>query len=178
MVGVVVGGAVRLIREHFKPWKRCFMGMYYSDTCGCSVIKVGLRLERSLRNRIKSIGLWLNIHYLQAKVCHEAMGSIFSLCIFSIPYTLSSHLYAIHLHSAQQKNHSLKTKRLVQLAPFLHQSDLYHIFCAELDSLIQKDIFNPWCELNPAHRRIRLPYEAQLVCRITLAIFLLLLPSK
>lgn len=89
----MVGGAVRLTREHFKPWKRFFMGMYYSDTHGYSVIRVGLGLERSLRNRIKSIGLCLNIHYSQAKVCHEAMGSNFFSKYFQHPlYPLFSSL--------------------------------------------------------------------------------------
>lgn len=155
------------------------MGMYYSDTRGCSVIKVGLGLERSLRNRIKSIGLWLKIHYLQAKVCHEAMGSNFFFMYLQHPlYPLLSSIHYSFALCTTGKIFLKAKRRLVQLAPFLHQSDLYHTFCAELDNLIQKDIFNPWCELNPGHRRIRLPCEAQLVCRLTLAIFLLLLHSK
>lgn len=106
MVEVVVGGAVRLTREHFKPWKRFFMGMYYSDTHGYSVIRVGLGLKRSLRNRIKSIGLCLNTIIRRQRCVMRLWEVIFSLSIFSIPYTLSSHLYAINLHSVQQEKYS------------------------------------------------------------------------
>lgn len=62
--------------------------------------------------------------------------AICSISVFSIPHTLSliDTLLICTLHN--RKSTPKAERELVHIVLFLHQSDLYHILCVELDSLI------------------------------------------